>query len=66
MFEANPVLSRRFALMRALLAARYADEAWKEPQARFPCRESLMSNTTAGFAVYLYPPLLIVHVVLGR
>ena len=56
-FEADRVLSQRLALMRALFAARHAHEAWKLHDG-FPAGRALMMNSTAGFTIFLEPPLL--------
>jgi hypothetical protein len=57
-FAGSPILSQRLGLMRALFAVRHAGEAWQMKNGGFPAARALMANSTAGFTLYLQPPLL--------
>lgn len=57
--SAEPVLSHRLAMMRALFAQAHTHEViQQEPFEGFPAAKALMANSTAGFSLFFQPPLL--------
>lgn len=58
--ESPPVLVHRLTLMRAFFAARHAPDAWTTRRSfeGFASCRALMTNSVAGFMLYLLPPLL--------
>lgn len=58
--EVDPILSRRFAFMRALFAVRYSEDALRPADfGGFPAARELMMNSSSSFPLFFEPFLLL-------